>query len=51
MDYYIEMNYYGATLYENSYLKISPYILQLHNNPKKEEICKNWEYGEEFLLM
>ena len=51
VDYYIEMNYYDENQYENSYLEMLPYILQLHNNPKKEEICKNWEYGEEFLLI
>ena len=49
IDYYIE-KMYKMSLY-NFDLEILPYILQLHNNPIKEEICKNWDYGEEFLLI
>jgi hypothetical protein len=49
IDYYIEKLY---NLNQNNfYLEILPYLIQLHNNPKKEEICKNWDYGREFLLI
>jgi hypothetical protein len=30
--------------------KLVKYVIKLHNNPKKNELCKNWCYGVEFLL-
>jgi hypothetical protein len=32
-------------------MEILPYMIQLHNNPDKVKICKNWDYGEEFFLI
>jgi hypothetical protein len=55
IDYYIEKIYkirFKHSKLENNFdLEILPYIITLHNNPNKEEICKNWNYGEEFLLI
>ena len=51
MDHYIELDYDKLNNHKLFYIEMFPYILQLHNNPKKEEICKNWDYGEEFLLI
>ena len=49
--HYIELDYNNGNKHLNYYREMSPYIVQLHNNPNKEEMCKNWEYGEEFLLI
>lgn len=49
--HYIELDYNNGNKHLNYYKEMFPYILQLHNNPKKEEICQNWEYGNEFLLI
>jgi len=49
IDYYIEKIY---TIEQTQFdIEILPYIVQLHNYPNKKEICKNWDYGEEFLLI
>jgi hypothetical protein len=55
IDYYIEkiykIRFKNSKLENNFDSEILPYVLQLHNNPNKKEICKNWDYGEEFLLI
>jgi len=49
IDYYIEKMY---NLQENILdPEIFPYMLEIHNNSNKEEICKTWDYGQEFLLI
>ena len=49
IDYYIDKMYNVKEIHFDS--EILPYIVQLHNNPNKDEICKTWDYGEEFLLI
>jgi hypothetical protein len=61
---YIEKHFYKADIdndnnidinYDFNYKNYEPEIfsclMQIHNHPNKEEICKNWDYGEEFLLI
>lgn len=49
IDYFIEKMYNIKEMHLDS--KILPYIKHLHNHPNKEEICKKWDYGEEFFLI
>lgn len=49
IDYYIEKFYKLKQLEFD--LEILPYIIQLHNHQDKVKICKNWDYGEEFILI
>jgi hypothetical protein len=49
IDYYIEKFYKLKQLKFD--LEILPYIIRLNNESNKKEICKNWDYGYEFLLI